>query len=233
MGRFGFPILLGPGGFGRVQFDIERVLVDVLRTAVEQGHAVVSGIRADIAADLADVAGQGGQQKDIAVLVVVVEELVRSHADGKQRGSRLSRHVTSQRLDRRRRRPRQLFGRLGVEVRRILADQIEHRAAADRGAVGQRDVDRTFQQRVRDFGSLADLIASQGPGCTGLAVPPHKVAPLVAKRGGDQHLPLLGGRRLLFVRTQDPGFVGQFGRLRAEYFGRPQMLQGVQADQHR
>ena len=49
--RLGLPVLLRPRRLRRVELEVERVLVDVLRHAVEQGDAVVAGVRADVAGD--------------------------------------------------------------------------------------------------------------------------------------------------------------------------------------
>src|SRR3989304_3568507 len=96
VGRLGTPELLGPRGLVRIKFNVEWVLVDVLRRSVKQRNPVVSGVRPHVAGDLADIAGQRRQQEDVAVFVVVVEELVWPHADRKQRSAGLLGKVARQ-----------------------------------------------------------------------------------------------------------------------------------------
>ena len=112
------------GGLGRVQLDVEGVLVDPLGCAVEHRDAVVAGVGADVAGQFADVAGQRGQQEDGPVLVVVVEELVGTHADGEERGAGLARELARQVLHGLRRGPGQLLGGAGVEVGSLLLHHV-------------------------------------------------------------------------------------------------------------
>ena len=76
----------------------------------------------------------------------------------------------------------------GIEVGRVLLDQVEDRPAADLLAVGQRDLDRAFQQGVADLRFVADLVAGERLRGLGRLVPPDVVAPLLAQRLGDEHV---------------------------------------------
>ena len=189
VGRLGLPVLLGSGRLGRVELDVERVFVDVLRRTVEQGDAIVAGVGADVAADLADVAGQRRQQEDVAVLVVVVEELVRAHADREQRRARLAWRGRGPAIRPPRPAPRSVLRpSSGSKCAAYSLHQVEDRTAADFRAVGERHLDGAFQQRLDHRRLVADFIARERLCSTGRLVPPHKVAPLIAERGGDEHL---------------------------------------------
>ena len=81
--RLGSPIGLRPRRFGGIELDVERVFINILRHAIEQGHAVVPRVGADVAGQFSDIAGERREEKLRAVFVVVVEKLVGAHADGK------------------------------------------------------------------------------------------------------------------------------------------------------
>ena len=231
--RFGPPVLAWARRAGRIELDVKRVLVDVLRRAVKQGDAVVAGVGADVAAEPAHVARQRGQQEDVAVLIVVVEELVGAHADGEQRGAGLLGEVPRQRLHRRRRRPGQLLHRLGVEVRRILLDQVEHRAAAELLAIGQRHLDGAFEQRIRHVRVPPDHVAREQLRRVRGAVPPHVIAPLHPHLLRYDLVALRRRRRLGFALFQHSRLVLQLRRLGPEHILRAQVFQGVHPHQHR
>src|SRR6476661_7013160 len=100
VGGFGPPKLLGSRRLRAVEFEVKRIFVDVLGHTVEHRYAVVSRIGADVAREFADVAGESGEKKLRPVLVVVVEKLIGSHADGEERGPWYLRNLPRQTLDR-------------------------------------------------------------------------------------------------------------------------------------
>ncbi len=228
----GLPILLGTRVLFGIQFDVKRILVDPLRRAVEECGPVVAGVGSDVAADLADIASQRREQHRVAILVVAVEELVRTHADRNERRAGFLGDVTCERLDRRGRRPGDLFRRFRIEVRRVLAHQVERGPAAHLAAVGERHLDRTFEQRILDVRVLAHLVAGEHLGRVGVAVPPDVVAPFHAHLLADDRL-LMFDRRRFDLALREHRRIFQLRDLAAKYILRTQVLQRVHADQHR
>ena len=217
--RLGLPVLLRPRRLGRVELDVERILVDVLRRAVEQRDAVVAGVGADVAADLADVAGQRRQQEDVAVLVVVVEELVRPHADGEQRRARVRRRC-ARASDSTAAAGAQVSSSavFGVEVRRRTrapgrrpagSGPSCRRRASPRRALEQRD------RRRREV--LADLVAGERPRRASPLRSHHDVvAPLAraAASGMSMSRVLAGGGGLLVLARSTCVWLSSARRLR-------------------
>ena len=125
------------------------ILVDPLRDAGERRQPVVAGVAADRAAVVADVVGQRGDQDDRAVLVVVVEEVVRAHPLDEQGLGRVGSDVLGQLLDRVDRNPGDLRDLLrGAAVVEVLLDGVEDRAHLDVGAVDEGDAERALECRV-------------------------------------------------------------------------------------
>ena len=136
--RLGSPVLLRPRRLGGIELDVERVLVDVLRHAVEQGHAVVAGVGADVAADLADVAGERGQQEDASRSLLSLLKnwfgpmpMANSVVPGSLAICRASDSTAAAGA--------QVISSvvLGSKCCGVLVDQVEDRAAADLLAVGR------------------------------------------------------------------------------------------------
>ena len=226
------PVLPRPRGLRGIELEVERVLVDVLRRAVEERRAVVAGVGADVPAHAPDIAGQRREQEDVAVLVVVVEELVRSHPNREERRPRLLRDVPGQPLDGGRRRPRELLGRLRIEVRGVFLDEVEHGTAANGLAVCERHLHAAFELGIARHRLGADLVARNRPGLPGGAVPEHVVAPVVAHGLGHELAVVRQRWRRRFADLEHPRGLETRGGA-AEHVLRPQVLQRVGAHQQR
>ena len=103
---------------------------------------------------------------------------------------------------------------VGVEVRRILLDQVEHRPAANFLATGQRDLHRSFQEGVAHLQVAAHLVAGQLLGLVAGPIPPHVVSPLLTQGVRDQHVGLLERGRGRLIGQQHARLITQLrGRL--------------------
>ena len=199
-----------------VELQLERVFHGEATDAGKQRQLVVAGVGADIAAVPAERAGQRRYQEDGAVLVVVVEELVRPHAAGEEGPSTTRRYGACQTDRGRFRRPGQLLDlRRGHVLVQILASQVEHRSALDAAAVGKLDleaaVERGFHPGLVEMG--AKLVARHGHRFAGRFVPHDKVGQIAGQLVIHIRAVLIHRGRCLFTLRQHVRPVGERGVL--------------------
>jgi hypothetical protein len=98
------------------------------------------------------VAGERGEEQCVAVLVVAVEELVRAHADGEERGARLPGDFAGERSTAAA--GAQVISSVVLGVKCAAYSRMRSKTGRQRtvAAIGEFDLDGAFQERIGDAG---------------------------------------------------------------------------------
>lgn len=129
----------GPSRESRIHFDVEGILTNVLVESVEE-DAIVPGVRSDVSTDTTDIAGEGSDEEDGAVLEIAVEELVRPHAHHEERCFHVVGDLPREGADGGRGRPGDLLDLLWrVDRIEVPSRQREHRRTLDAAPVDEGD----------------------------------------------------------------------------------------------
>lgn len=182
----------------------------------------------------ADVVCECAEQEDAPVLAVVVEEVVRPHADGDESLAAVMRYLPGQGLDGPGGGPGQLGDLLGGEaLHHVLPHKLANRADLHLCAVFEGD--GVFSKRGGLHLALgevaAHLVPADDQGAVGLHVPDHEVAPLPAQLFRDYLGGLLGGDKRALVPPQHCGVFQVAGAVVLYHVLRGQEPQRVRAHQ--